>query len=403
MNTPRTVRSGPIRFATAGRFARPRPVAAGDTAPPSDGICPQPASRLEALMGPPPGRHPRSEDCLHLTVTAPAAPAAGRPVLVWFHGGGFNSGSGILDWYDGSALAAEQDVVVVGASYRLGALGYLVHDGVSEGNLGLYDQMEALRWVRAHIADHGGDPGNVTVFGQSAGALSALLLLRTPEARSLFRRVILQSPPLSIATRTPAEARETGRIFAAHLGGDPRTASTDELIAAQARTAADHQRRSGDFLAPPFGPVSGTAPLPAETGPAPFAGHAPDVLYGWNADDMSAFPEGPSDSGSVAERTRRVYEEPLRGLHERLAHHGARVHGYRLDWRPSGSPHGATHCVEIPLLLGSERAWRHAPMLGTLPWAEVDAAGRGVRAAWAAFARTGDPGALTAPLVAVPR
>lgn len=117
---------------------------------------------------------------------------------------------------------------------------------------------------------------------------------------------------------------------------------------------------------------------------------------------MSAFPEGPSDSGSVAERTRRVYEEPLRGLHERLAHHGARVHGYRLDWRPPGSPHGATHCVEIPLLLGSAHAWRHAPMLGTLPWAEVDAVGRGVRAAWASFARTGDPGALTAPLVALP-
>ncbi|MFE6972855.1 carboxylesterase family protein [Streptomyces sp. NPDC057682] len=400
MNTPRTVRSGPFRYATAARFARPRPVPYGDTASSSGAVCPQPDSRLEALMGPPPGRHPHDEDCLHLTVTRPAAPAAGRrPVLVWFHGGGFSSGAGILDWYDGGSLAAEQDVVVVAANYRLGALGYLVHDGVSEGNLGLYDQLEALRWVRDHIADHGGDPDNVTVFGQSAGALSALLLLETPGARTLLRRVILQSPPLSLLTRTPDEARATGRIFAAHLGTDPRTAPADALLAAQARTAADHRQRTGNFLEPPFGPVAGTAPLPAGPGPAPFGDRAPDVLYGWNADDMSAFPEGPSDSGGVAARTRRVYEEPLRELRARLEHRGARVHGYRLDWWPAGSPHGATHCVEIPLLLGSADAWRHAPMLGSLSWAEVDAVGRGVRAAWASFARTGDPGPLPAPLV----
>ncbi|MGW1320273.1 hypothetical protein [Streptomyces sp. NPDC002426] len=118
---------------------------------------------------------------------------------------------------------------------------------------------------------------------------------------------------------------------------------------------------------------------------------------------MSAFPEGPSDRGSVTERTQLLYEEPLRGLHARLEAHGARVHGYRLDWRPSGSPHGATHCVEIPLLLGSEHAWRHAPMLGDLGWSEVDAVGRGMRAAWAAFARTGGPGPLPALLVALPR
>lgn len=403
MNSPHTVRTGPIRYATAARFARPRPVPAEDTSPPSEGICPQPPSRLEALMGPPPGRHPQSEDCLHLTVTAPAAPGTGRPVLVWFHGGGFSSGAGILDWYDGSSLAAEQDVIVVSASYRLGALGFLLHEGVSEGNLGLYDQVEALRWVQAHIADHGGDPANVTVFGQSAGALSALLLLQSPQAAGLFGRVILQSPPLSIATRTPAEARETGRIFAAHLGTDLRTASAEELLAAHRRTAADHQRRTGSFLAPPFGPVRGVPPLPAESGTPAFGGHAPDMLYGWNADDMSAFPEGPSDRGSVAERTRRVYQEPLRDLHERWERQGGRAFGYRLDWRPPGAPHGATHCVEIPLVLGTAHAWRHAPMLGDLTWAEVDAAGRRVRAAWASFARTGDPGALPAPLVALPR
>lgn len=425
MNARSVIRSGPLRFATAERFALPRPVPAGasepkghagpeiDT-PPVGRICPQPPSRLDAVMGPPPDRRPQSEDCLLLTVTAPAAPAAGavttpaapstgRPVLVWFHGGGFSSGAGLLDWYDGGALAAEHDVVVVSAGYRLGALGYLVLDGVSEGNLGLHDQLEALRWVRDHIAHHGGDPGNVTLFGQSAGALSILLLLQLDAARGLFRRAVLQSAPLSLAARSLTESRETGRVFAAHLGTDPRTASHKALLAAQARTAADHRRRTGSFLAPPFAPVRSTTQLPGDTGRLTLGGSPPDVLYGWNADDMSAFPEGPSDRGGVAARTRRIYEAPLTALRAELERSGARVHGYRLDWRPPGSPYGATHCVEIPLLLGSADAWRDAPMLGGLNRAQVDAVGNGVRAAWASFARTGDPGPLPAPLTALPR
>ncbi|WP_415852638.1 carboxylesterase family protein, partial [Streptomyces albus] len=156
MDSSQMIRSGPVRYATAERFARPRPVTDPSGDGPSSGrICPQPPSRLDAVMGPPLDTHPRGEDCLHLTVTTPARDAGARPVLVWLHGGGFSSGAGLLDWYDGGALAAEQDVVVVGVNYRLGALGYLCLDGVSDGNLGLFDQLEALRWVRDHIAAFG--------------------------------------------------------------------------------------------------------------------------------------------------------------------------------------------------------------------------------------------------------
>lgn len=182
MTGPAVVRSGPVRYAVAERFARPRPVRDGDR-PPTGEICPQLPSRLDAVMGPPLDRHPQGEDCLNLTVTTPARDGAARPVMVWFHGGGFSSGAGLMDWYDGGALATEGDVVVVAVNYRVGALGYLCLDGVSEGNLGLYDQLEALRWVRRHIAAYGGDPADVTVFGQSAGALSIRLLMELPEAR----------------------------------------------------------------------------------------------------------------------------------------------------------------------------------------------------------------------------
>jgi para-nitrobenzyl esterase len=322
--------------------------------------------------------------------------------MVWFHGGGFSSGAGLLDWYDGGALAAEGDVVVVCVNHRLGALGYLVLDGVSEGNLGLFDQMEALRWVRDHIAEYGGDPENVTVFGQSAGALSIRVLLEVPEARGLFHRAVLQSAPLGFACRPVAEARETGRLFAGHLGADPLTAPAEAVVAAQRRTAAAHSEHTGSGLGPAFTPVSGADPL-REPGACFDAGARDlDVLYGWNRDEMSAFPPDAGDDGDVADRTRRAFEVPYADLRTRLRRAGARVHGYRLDWRPHGSRLGATHCVELPLLLGSEDAWKGAPMLGDADRAEVDALGRAVRAVWACFARTGEPGPMPAPLVPVP-
>lgn len=402
MDDASLTRSGPIRYATAERFARPRPAPPGGTRPSSGRICPQPPSRLDAVMGPPRDRRPQDEDCLHLTVTTPARDDGARPVLVWLHGGGFSSGAGLMDWYDGGALAAQGDVVVVGVNYRLGALGYLVLDGVSDGNLGLFDQLEALRWVRDNIAAWGGDPDDVTVFGQSAGALSIRLLMAMADARGLFRRAVLQSAPLPVAVRPFEEARALGRVFADALDTDPGTASPAALLEAQRRTAEFHRRRSGSALEPPFTPVTGAGPVPArDLGIAVDASRL-DVMYGWNAEDMSAFPALPGETGTVAERTRLMYQVPLHAFGARVREAGAsHVHGYRLDWRPPGSPLGATHCVELPLLLGTWAAWRGAPMLGDLVREEVEAFGRAVRACWLSFARTGDPGTLPAPLVRV--
>ncbi|MFF2407924.1 carboxylesterase family protein [Streptomyces sp. NPDC058092] len=394
------VRSGPVRYAVAERFARPRPVHGHDARPSSGEICPQLPSRLEAVMGPPLDRHPQGEDCLNLTVTTPARDTAARPVMVWFHGGGFSSGAGLMDWYDGGALAYEGDVVVVSVNYRLGALGYLCLDGLAEGNLGLYDQLEALRWVNTHIAGYGGDPADVTVFGQSAGALSIRLLMGLPEARGLFHRAILQSAPLAITARSRADAAAVGRIFTERLavhapGADPRTVAPAALLAAQRDTALAHRERSGSPLEPPFGPVE-TADAALDT-----QVRGMDIMYGWNADDMSAFlgeKGGAGESSEPIGPTRQMYTEPLAALGQRLVRAGARVHAYRLAWRPAGSEFGATHCVELPLLLGFRAAWRHSSMLGDTPWDEVDALGRAMRATWTGFARTGRPGTVAPPL-----
>ncbi|MBW8303215.1 MAG: carboxylesterase family protein, partial [Brevundimonas sp.] len=148
--------------------------------------CPQPASPF--------AHHAAvSEDCLFLNIWAPDQ-ARRAPVLVWIHGGSLISGAASEAIYDGAAFAG-QGVVLVSINYRLGALGWLAHPGLSaespdniSGNYGLMDQIEALRWVRRNIGAFGGDPDNVTIAGESAGALSVLYLMAAPEARGLFHR-----------------------------------------------------------------------------------------------------------------------------------------------------------------------------------------------------------------------
>src|SRR5512135_3904604 len=131
------------------------------------------------------------EDCLNLNIWSPGLGSVGLPVMIWIPGGAFEHGSNALSWYDGSHFARD-GVVCVTINYRLGAEGFLyLGDGIA--NLGLLDQIAALQWVQENITAFGGDPHNVTVFGQSAGACSIATLLSMPRARDLFRRVIAQS------------------------------------------------------------------------------------------------------------------------------------------------------------------------------------------------------------------
>ncbi|SPL88927.1 carboxylesterase [[Actinomadura] parvosata subsp. kistnae] len=162
-----------------------------------------------------------AEDCLYLNVTTPRR--AGRlPVMVWLHGGGNVNGNSAP--YDGAKLAVDGGVVVVTVNYRLGVLGWLAHpvleagERYQSGNYGLLDQQAALRWVRRNIAAFGGDPGNVTLFGESAGAADTCAHLASPTAAGLFHRAIAQSYSCAWPTRTETEAETAGAAFAAAVG-----------------------------------------------------------------------------------------------------------------------------------------------------------------------------------------
>lgn len=191
--------------------------------------CVQVRSVAGSIYGSDPPR--TSEDCLFLNVWAPPG-ANGAPVMVWLHGGALRGGDPASGMYDGEALA-RQGVVMVSLNYRLGVLGYLAHPeltaqspNASSGNYGLLDQIAALRWVREHIASFGGDPDNVTVFGESAGALSAIELMVSPLARGLFHKVIAQSgylvsnPHLTQRRFGLPSAHEVGEALVRQLGAN---------------------------------------------------------------------------------------------------------------------------------------------------------------------------------------
>jgi len=397
-----------VRYATAERFGPPRPVQAwsGERDATADGpISPQRQARLEHVVGAS-ERHPQSEDCLSLTITTPAADDRARPVLVWFHGGAWIAGS--LKGFSGHQLAREGDVVIVSVGYRLGALGYLRSPGITEGNLGMADQLAALRWVHENIAAFGGDPGTVTVAGQSAGAHSVRCLIGMPDAEGLFRRAILQSAPGGCISSHPA-AERAGRRFLTRLGTDPHTASVDAILDAQALAARDAAGRTGLNSKPLFIPVTAAGPLPDER---QWAAHLArraaglDVIVGSTQREMSAFyamnpalnrlrrisSAGPATAEAVERAATAIaFGRPARRLATRLSEAGARVWTYRFDYVAPGSPFGATHCLDVPFIFGTEADWANAPMLAGADPRDIETLGRRMRTAWLGFVRTGMP------------
>ena len=188
--------------------------------------CPQPGYPEGSFFASP--NEPTSEDCLYLNVWSASSDDDKLPVMVWIHGGGLTRGSGSTGWYDGTALA-RKGVVVVTINYRLGIFGYFTHPELSKesphnasGNYGTSDQVMALRWVRDNISAFGGDPGNVTIFGESAGSFSVHHMMSTPLAAGLFHRAIGESgtsfgPMLELRTGE-VTAERNGVKFASAVG-----------------------------------------------------------------------------------------------------------------------------------------------------------------------------------------
>ena len=258
-------------------------------------VAPQLPSRIELIDAP---DLDMSEDCLYLNVWTPGLDDAKRPVMVWIHGGAFIGGSGTTPWYDGTAFVTQGDVVVVTINYRLGVLGFACFDDVVDGivgsaNLGILDQVAALEWVRANIAAFGGDPEQITIFGESAGAMSVGTLLGTPAAKGLFQQAILQSG--AVRHLSPREeAKQMASEVVQELGLEAptaeelRTQPVDALLSAQAHVLLRHWGRTPGL---PFQPMLDGEVLPEHPLDAIGNGATEDmpILIGTTRDEMLLF------------------------------------------------------------------------------------------------------------------
>jgi para-nitrobenzyl esterase len=418
-------------------------------------IAPQ-SPALPGITSPadPEASEPHSEDCLSLNVWTPALPetptsepGSGRPVMVFIHGGGFTSGSGSVFLYRGGNLVRNGDAVVVTINYRLGALGFLGHRGLSGpdgyvGNWGIHDQVAALIWVRDNIAAFGGDPGKVTVFGESAGAFSVCALLATPAASGLFRRAIVQSGGAHVHTLEDAE-RSAERLVAMLGVASCDRASLEHVPAAELVAATEElgRRRPDPGMMPlPFLPVIDGAYLPRHPLEAVARGAAAgiDLLIGTNRDELTLFglgnpalmaldeeglrrwlenahPDMPVDEVVDVYRAARAARGETTGptdvwvavgtdlvfrwpsLQVAAAHRasGSRAYVYLFEWESPafGGILGSCHALELPFVFGAV----HVPVVQIFSGGgpAVAQLSERMQKAWLAFAATGDPGHAT--------
>lgn len=378
------------------RFAPPQPATwRGDRDATRPGtVAPQLPSRLRGAMGD--FSAEQSEDCLHLTVWTPAADGKRRPVVVWLHGGAWQSGGGALDWYDGSRLARQGDVVVVAVNYRLAALGWLYVPGQT-ANVGLLDQEAAIDWVLDNIQDLGGDPERLTVMGQSAGASSiCAMLTRKPR----FSRAILQSAALGRGFRSAQQADKLGQAFLRAAGAGSLQAARElpvpALLAAQQAPEVVEALRSEGSSRSLFTPVLDGQVLPQDIAPAlKQAASRADVLVCYTQHEMAAFPGNGTDAASQATGD-AVFGAPSRLWAEQAAAQGRDAWLARFDVAPTDR-FGACHCIELPFVFDTLQAFSGAPMLAGLPSAQGDQLARQTQRAWIAFIRGEAPDWPAAP------
>jgi para-nitrobenzyl esterase len=401
-----------------------------------DATRPSNAAPQDPLVGPGfRATQPESEDCLYLNVYTPALDGGRRPVLFWIHGGGFSHGAATQPYYDGGPLVEHGDVVVVTTNYRLGALGYLylgAHGGEEWGaaaNAGQLDQVAALRWVRDNISEFGGDPDNVTVFGQSAGSFAVSALLAMPAAHGLFHRAIAQSGTANRLHST-ASAPSVTQAFLDRVGipdGDH-----DALVAAE---VADIVGAQGTRMT--IAPVVDGDAIPVPPLAAVRDGAASDIplLIGTTRDEHKLYvaprrepiddtelvrqvaaqlPRRAADRAAevvdVYRRSRQArgiacgnhdiadavatasrFRIPAIRLAEAQQRHQANTFMYQFDW---GSPArggtlGACHGIDIPFVFGSIGRTGDDRMSGSGD--DALALSAKVMGAWTAFARHGDP------------
>ena len=375
-----------------------------------------------------------SEDCLHLNVWTPGLrDGKKRPVMVWFHGGGYNSWSCNIDLYDGVNLCRKGDVVVVTVNHRLNGFGflYLAELGGKEfaesGNAGMLDLVLALKWVKENIAEFGGDPDNVTIFGESGGGAKCATLMAMPSARGLFNKVITESGQ-QLTGRTREHATETARKILKALNISPgnidkiKTVPMDKLIKAirgnSFAPVTDGVVLPRDPFSPDASPLSAGIPmimgnnhdettfliggrdtsafhLTWDQLPAKIVEHVKQFIGNLDPemiikDYRKWYPHySPSDVFFAVTTASRSWKGMVIESELRAKQNGAPTYVFQLNWRSpvDGGKWKASHTMDVPLVFDNIRYGK--TMTGAGPGAQKMA--DIMSESWIAFARTGNP------------
>ncbi|WP_329090726.1 carboxylesterase family protein [Actinomadura citrea] len=417
------------------RFAAPQPVRSWDGVRPAVAFGPPPPQ--SGMLGA--SQDAAGDDWLTVNVWTPDPdPEAGLPVMVWIPGGGYVMGNAGLPEYDAGRLAGS-GTVVVSLGYRLGIEGFAQIDG-APANRGLLDQVAALQWVRDTIRVFGGDPDQVTVFGQSAGGGSVAALLAMPRAAGLFHRAVAQSVPGTFFS--PELAADIAVACAGELGVRPTASDLSAVAPARLPAAGDavsagmagRRERWGQITHRPipFAPVVDGDVLPGTPWRALAAGAARDValLVGHTRDEHRLFSlidgvlgqvtheqtetalhllaPGPDGAHRYREAFPAATDEELYelvnadwlfrmpSLHLAVAQiaGGGQAHLYELTWSAPGAGGGlgACHGLDVPLVFGNLTSGRPAMLIGDPPSPAAEELSAQIRGAWTAFAAHGDPG-----------
>ncbi len=401
------IRAKSIRYARSERFGKPVPEQPVPeiALPVKTPVCPQKISPLvEKMIGPTriDDFNP-DESTQYLSVIRPEhfSENENLPVIVWIHGGSHEIGCGDLTTADAAEWVKEQNIIVVNVSYRLGLFGFLGGDGSRPPNLGLFDMIEALKWIKKYISGFGGNAENITLLGQSSGGDAIAHLMISEGVEHLFQRVIIQSAPLGLRHKRQKMSAE----FLKKTEGLKDETDIFKMMDEYGKYVPSVMKY-GLKAAMPFGTQYGFPPLCHEIEAEEKwkeSARKYDVLIGLNNDETAFYLKtsealnkyfGKGFGLKVMDKTVRkttefIYGKPAEDFAEDLAGAGGNVYLFRIHSKLRNNLIGAAHCVDLPLIFGNEEAWKPAELLKNVSWEYIHENGKKLRALWAEFAGTG--------------
>ncbi len=344
----------------------------------------------------------QSEDCLNLSITRPNNETENLPVMVWIHGGSYIAGAGDSYVFDPDSMVEEQNVIVVAVNYRLGLFGFLGNYNNIPPNLGYLDITEALHWINRNIESFGGNPNNVTLFGQSAGGDAVAQMMLVKEAENLFQNVIVQSAPFGLLFNKTQMIND----MISEAKSLVRNASKDEILSKQLdviAAAKGHGLKAGM----PFGVQYGAYPFPEETDVYDVwkrRANSINILAGYTKSETALYiPQFP--------KAKKIFQMPILGRLFRIVFVNIttwliytkeckrftkncdtstnNVYQYEISWGSKVNEYGAAHTVDIPLLFGRSTMWANRKIVQGIKAEEIEMKGKEVRKLWTDFAKKG--------------